>query len=248
MEFSPFPFVFADRLPSSAVFAVGARLPWLGLGGLLGVTWLDSSTPPITVDIRLYTRNDLQISLSLIKTFPWLTNCTVQDLPWADIRLNAAVTAGQKLVLVTTHSQSHPSTILLALPTPTGPQSSVNMPYYHIYQLKLSCDRQSVGQSVSVLGFHLEHMPILTFSVWQLRVSWCGVPSLKRGWVCNVLAELLLGLARAITLGSKSCRSHAHFTVLFEGPQTCRARTPYLHPPETGWPSYTLDTGLSYLL
>jgi hypothetical protein len=34
MEFSPFPFVFVDRLPSSAVFAVGATLPWLGLGGL----------------------------------------------------------------------------------------------------------------------------------------------------------------------------------------------------------------------
>jgi hypothetical protein len=33
MEFSPFPFVFVDRLLSSAVFAVGARLPWLGLGG-----------------------------------------------------------------------------------------------------------------------------------------------------------------------------------------------------------------------
>jgi hypothetical protein len=72
MEFSPFPFVFVDCLPSSAVFVVGAMLPWLGLGGLWGVTWLDSSTPPITVDIRLYTRNDLQISLRLIKAFPWL--------------------------------------------------------------------------------------------------------------------------------------------------------------------------------
>jgi hypothetical protein len=38
MEFSPFPFALVDRLLSSAVFVAGARLPWLGLGGPLGVT------------------------------------------------------------------------------------------------------------------------------------------------------------------------------------------------------------------
>jgi hypothetical protein len=45
------------------------------------------------------------------------------------------------------------------------------------------------------------------FSVWHLRVSWCGAPSLTKGWVCNLLAQLLLGLARAVTLWSKFRRT-----------------------------------------
>jgi hypothetical protein len=31
-----------------------------------------------------------------------------------------------------------------------------------------------------------------------------------RGWVCNLLVQLLLGPARAVTLGSKSRRTHGH--------------------------------------
>jgi hypothetical protein len=42
------------------------------------------------------------------------------------------------------------------------------------------------------------------------RVSVCGTPSLTRGWVCNLLVQLLLGLARAVTLGSKYRRTHGH--------------------------------------
>jgi hypothetical protein len=37
-----------------------------------------------------------------------------------------------------------------------------------------------------------------------------GAPSLTRGWVCNLLVQLLLGLARVVTLGSKSRRTHNH--------------------------------------
>jgi hypothetical protein len=44
----------------------------------------------------------------------------------------------------------------------------------------------------------------------QFRVSWSEAPSLTRGWVCNLLVHLLLGLARAFTLGSKSRRTHDH--------------------------------------
>jgi hypothetical protein len=56
--------------------------------------------------------------------------------------------------------------------------------------------------------------------VWRVRVSWCGAPSLTKGWVCNLLVKLLLGLARAVALGSKSRRTHNHtFTVSFEAPQ-----------------------------
>jgi hypothetical protein len=35
-------------------------------------------------------------------------------------------------------------------------------------------------------------------------------PSLTRGRVCNLLVQLLLGLAIAVTLGSKSRRTHSH--------------------------------------
>jgi hypothetical protein len=48
------------------------------------------------------------------------------------------------------------------------------------------------------------------FSVWKLRVSLCGAPSVTRGWVCNLLVQLLPGLARAVILGCKSRRTHDH--------------------------------------
>jgi hypothetical protein len=38
----------------------------------------------------------------------------------------------------------------------------------------------------------------ILFSVWQLPVSLRGAPSLMRGWVCNLLVQLLLGLSRAV--------------------------------------------------
>jgi hypothetical protein len=48
------------------------------------------------------------------------------------------------------------------------------------------------------------------FSAWQMRVSWCGEPSLPREWVCNLLVQLLLGIARAVILGSTSRRTRDH--------------------------------------
>jgi hypothetical protein len=106
-------------------------------------------------------------------------------------------------------------------------------------KLKLIYDRRSVGQSDLVSGSHLELMTRYLFSVWRLRVFCCGAPSLKREWDCNLLVQLILGLARAATLGSKSCRNHDHTLLSFETPAAWRARSPYLYPPGTGWPSYT---------
>jgi hypothetical protein len=48
------------------------------------------------------------------------------------------------------------------------------------------------------------------YSVWQLRVSCCGAPSLTRERINNLLVHLLLCLARADTLGSKSGRTLDH--------------------------------------
>jgi hypothetical protein len=107
-------------------------------------------------------------------------------------------------------------------------------------KLKLIYDWQSVGQSVLVPGSHLGPMTRFLLSFWRLRVSWYGTPSLTRGWVCNLFEQLLLGLARTVTLRSKSLRSHGHILVShlrFSQPGGPGPRI-YI-PPGTGWPSYT---------
>jgi hypothetical protein len=50
-------------------------------------------------------------------------------------------------------------------------------------------------QPVLVSGSHLDPMTRFLFSVWRLRVSWCGASSPTRGWVRNLLVQLLLGLS-----------------------------------------------------
>jgi hypothetical protein len=51
---------------------------------------------------------------------------------------------------------------------------------------------------------------LVEISFRQLRVCYFVEPSLTRGRVCNLLVKLLLGLARAVTLGSKSRRTQDH--------------------------------------
>jgi hypothetical protein len=51
---------------------------------------------------------------------------------------------------------------------------------------------------------------LLEYFFRQLRFCSFVAPSLTRGRVCNLLVQLLLGFARAVTLGSKSCRTHGH--------------------------------------
>jgi hypothetical protein len=66
---------------------------------------------------------------------------------------------------------------------------------------------------------HLEPMTRFQFSVWQLRDFFCRALSLTRGWACNLLVQLLLGLARAITLGSKSRRTQTIFyCIIWDSP------------------------------
>jgi hypothetical protein len=77
------------------------------------------------------------------------------------------------------------------------------------------------------------------FSVWQLRVSFCGVPSLTRGWVCNLLVNCFWALPEWLLWGPSPAELRQYFTVSFETPSTRRARSLYLYSPGTGWPSYT---------
>jgi hypothetical protein len=85
-------------------------------------------------------------------------------------------------------------------------------------------------------------------AVRQLRVSWCGAPSLMKWRVCRL--QLLLSLARAVNLGSESrgTRDHILYCLRFEAPPTWRARSPYLHPPTTVWSSYTPRHWLPFAL
>jgi hypothetical protein len=46
--------------------------------------------------------------------------------------------------------------------------------------------------------------------------------SLTRVWVCNLLVQLLLGLAIAVTLEPKIRRTCDHILLSFETPPTCR--------------------------
>jgi hypothetical protein len=104
-------------------------------------------------------------------------------------------------------------------------------------KLKLNYDRQSVGQSVLVSGTHPsgtsdQFFYLLEIFFRQLRVYFVA-SFLTRGRVCNLL--LLLVLASAVPRDSRP-----YFIVpILETPPTWRARSPYLYPPGTGWPSYT---------
>jgi hypothetical protein len=93
---------------------------------------------------------------------------------------------------------------------------------------------QSVRLSDEPLETHDQHL------FFQLNI--CGdspylTSSLTRRWACRLL--LLLELASTVILGSESCGTLPTFYSLrFETPPTCRARSPYLYSPGTGWPSH----------
>jgi hypothetical protein len=118
----------------------------------------------------------------------------------------------------------------------------------HRLKLKLICNLRSVGQPILMSGSHLEPMTRFLFSVWRFRVPWCGAPSLTRGWVCYLLVQLLLGLARAVTLESKSRRTHDHILL-------SHLRLPQLRGPgprtyilqEQGGPVLPLGTGFPFV-
>jgi hypothetical protein len=75
-------------------------------------------------------------------------------------------------------------------------------------------------------------------TVKWLRICWCGVLSLTRGYVCRL--QLLLALANAAILRPESHVTHDHILLsqIWDS-ITWRATSPYLYPPGTEWPSYT---------
>jgi hypothetical protein len=79
---------------------------------------------------------------------------------------------------------------------------------------ELYYNRRSVGQSVLVPGSYPDLVTRFNFLYWQLRVWLCVLPSLTRGWICNLLVQLVKGLARAVTGGSESHRTQTIFYCL----------------------------------
>jgi hypothetical protein len=92
--------------------------------------------------------------------------------------------------------------------------------------------------------------PDFYFLTDKLQVSWCGAFSLTREWVYNLLVQLHLGLARAVILGSKSHRTHAHILLSHlrlpqlwgPGPRIYipQEQSGPVIPPSTGFPFYRL--------
>jgi hypothetical protein len=65
--------------------------------------------------------------------------------------------------------------------------------------------------------------------------------SLTWGWVCNLVVQLILGLARAVTLGSKSRRTQDHILFSFD--------TTIIHiTQEEGGPNIYPDNGVPFRL
>jgi hypothetical protein len=91
---------------------------------------------------------------------------------------------------------------------PSGPRLD-STPHYVKVKVKVTL-RLTVSQSVSKswcrapFGAH----DLILITVWQLRSSFCGVPSLTRGRVC--LLSLLLAFASAVFLGSESLGTRDH--------------------------------------
>jgi hypothetical protein len=105
-------------------------------------------------------------------------------------------------------------------------------------QSKLGYDRRFVGQCVLVSSTHLG----LTISFWLLSDS-CGFVHVGRFlWREDGSAayNCCLSSPAQSSLGPSPAGLMAIFYCLgFETPPTWRARSPYLYPPRTGWPSYT---------
>jgi hypothetical protein len=79
---------------------------------------------------------------------------------------------------------------------------------------RLSHDRRLVGQSVLVSGHHVGLVTNFSFSsteiIYRHWIFYYGALSLRREWVCNLLVQVLPGLARAVILGFKSPRTWDH--------------------------------------
>jgi hypothetical protein len=101
------------------------------------------------------------------------------------------------------------------------------------FRFRLYCYRRCVGQFVLVSGSHLWPTTrfLLLSDIFGLLVV--GRPSRREDG--SVIYSY-----NSLSLSSPSPEElWPYLTFSSETPQTWRARSPYLYPPGTGWPSYT---------
>jgi hypothetical protein len=118
----------------------------------------------------------------------------------------------------------------------------IERPHYWIGSKRLSVakskllyDWQSVNLSwyrVPLWDLRLDIISYRNVAVWNLRACIYWAPSLTIGRVCNLQCN------HSIVRVAQNPKPY--FTVSSETPRTWRARFPYLYPPGTRWPSYTL--------
>jgi hypothetical protein len=83
-----------------------------------------------------------------------------------------------------------------------------------MYNFKSVTLQLTVSQTVSLGVEPHDHIYIYIYIFYSLTVKscFCGVPSLTRGRVC-LLTYMLLALAIAVFLGSKSLGTHNHIVL-----------------------------------
>jgi hypothetical protein len=83
-------------------------------------------------------------------------------------------------------------------------------------------------------------------TVRHLRICWCGVSSLKRGWVCRL--QLLLALAGTVILRfeSRAGLMTIFYCLRFDTPRNWRARSQYLYSPRNRVVQLYPGIGFSY--
>jgi hypothetical protein len=102
---------------------------------------------------------------------------------------------------------------------------------------KLCYDRRSVGQSV-----------LVPCPIWRSRPGFYYCQAVSRLLMWGALSNERTGLSFTIAAGPRRL-SHSrvrvprdswqYYGLRFETPPTWRARSPYIYPPRTEWPSYT---------
>jgi hypothetical protein len=103
--------------------------------------------------------------------------------------------------------------------------------------IEFKCGYQPTNNSVkNDNGDPLADSHILNMwkSYFSLLSSYCGAPSLTRGWVCNLLVQF------SVTLGPKSRRTHGHILLSHLRLSNLEGQVPVFISQGTGWSSCTL--------
>jgi hypothetical protein len=118
-------------------------------------------------------------------------------------------------------------------------------------KLKLIYFRQSVDQSVLVWGTDLGPTTNFSFSLifplhsWGFVILWRPLWREDRSIIyCTIASGRFQSSHSWVKV---PLNSRPYFTFSFQTPPTWRVRSPYLYPPGTGWPSYTLGHWVPFL-